>query len=792
MVGAHSPLTLPFTVAVALVASYVVHELLRHGMTARARTTWLVAGGGTLGLGVTSVHFIGMLGYRVRQGTQYLPIAYDLSHIVLAVLVSAAGVVAALAVAGRSPRRHLRPVLAGVVLGAAIAATHFVAMTAMRLAARTTHDPRLTTTACLIAVVGAVAMVLWASRPLDEDGGTVGDWVVAALLGAATIVGTHFTAMAGLQLTPAAAPLRFGGRLVLATDGLAGLVAMASLLLFGLGAIALVLDRQSAERLGQAQRYERLYGEAEAARRAAEESERRFRITADSAPVLIWITRADRSCEYVNRAWLEYTGYAAAYAHDRGFVEAVHPDDRARREALLGEPPREGQSLSLEYRLRCHDGSFGWMLETAAPRTAADGVFAGYIGSCVDITRRKRDEDARTVTLDAARELAGSLDFDATLRHVTDLVVPRLADYCLIYLRDPDGGYRQVAFAHVDPAKRGLLARLGALHRPDIANPESPVGRVVASRQPVLVTAEQGLVPSVSSDPDVRTIHSVLAPHSYMVLPLVAHGELLGTLVLATTGPNRPYAVEEQAAAELIATRAALALDNARLYSDARRAGEEAVRAAGLEARLMRARLEALRAQLNPHFLFNALNTLTMLVRRGANADALRGIVSLSQLLRHALSELATLEAPLRAEVGLVENYLEIEQLRFRDRLRVSLLLAPETLEALVPSLVLQPLVENAIKHGIARRSEAGKVEIVARREEEALILEVRDDGPGFPIGWDAATSGGIGIANTRERLDRLYGGRARFHADNAPGGGAVVRVLIPFRTTPGGRGAVT
>ena len=199
----------------------------------------------------------------------------------------------------------------------------------------------------------------------------------------------------------------------------------------------------------------------------------------------------------------------------------------------------------------------------------------------------------------------------------------------------------------------------------------------------------------------------------------------------------------------------------------------------------MRTRLDALRAQLNPHFLFNALNTIAMLVRRQANQDALHGIVNLSDLLRRSLTTHTALQVPLRAELPLLESYVAIEQLRFRDRLQVRLEIAPDTLDALVPSLLLQPLVENSIKHGVAQRSEAGTIEVRSRREDETLVLEVCDDGPGFAPGWDPASSGGVGLANTRERLERLYGSAPRFEARNRDGSGAVVVVRIPFQTTP-------
>jgi len=177
-----------------------------------------------------------------------------------------------------------------------------------------------------------------------------------------------------------------------------------------------------------------------------------------------------------------------------------------------------------------------------------------------------------------------------------------------------------------------------------------------------------------------------------------------------------------------------------------------------------------------------------MLVRRQANPDALRGIVGLSQLLRQVLDRRDAAEVGLGEELALVEHYLAIEQLRFRDRLEVRVDVAPEVLTARVPSLILQPLVENAVRHGIGSRNEAGWIRVAGRRQADRLRLEVRDNGPGFPSGRATRSGRGLGLANTRERLRGLYGDRQRLELSNGPDGGAVVVVTIPFHTETGGR----
>lgn len=209
-----------------------------------------------------------------------------------------------------------------------------------------------------------------------------------------------------------------------------------------------------------------------------------------------------------------------------------------------------------------------------------------------------------------------------------------------------------------------------------------------------------------------------------------------------------------------------------------RRYRERDVAAAQLQRQLVEAQLQTLKMQLHPHFLFNTLNTIATLVRKQDNDAAVRMLAGLGDLLRHALEQADKQEVPLREELDFIERYLAIEQARFRDRLTVRMQIAPETLTAAVPSLILQPLVENAVRHGIARRAEAGVIEITAAREANRLRLQVRDDGPGLRKDF-AAEDEGVGLRNTRARLARLYGDKHNFALRN--GAGLTVELAIPF-----------
>ncbi len=201
----------------------------------------------------------------------------------------------------------------------------------------------------------------------------------------------------------------------------------------------------------------------------------------------------------------------------------------------------------------------------------------------------------------------------------------------------------------------------------------------------------------------------------------------------------------------------------------------ETIRLRRLEAQLSEARLLALKAQLQPHFLFNALNTVSVLMREDVDA-AEDVLVRLSALLRRTLDSSAKHEVPLREELAVLEAYLEIERVRFADRLAYRIDVAPDAEDTAVPPLILQPLVENAVRHGIARRVSPGRIEIAVTRRGGRVRMSVRDDGPGI----DAGAREGVGLANTRARLEQLYGSRHSFEVTNAPGGGALVAMEIP------------
>ena len=211
---------------------------------------------------------------------------------------------------------------------------------------------------------------------------------------------------------------------------------------------------------------------------------------------------------------------------------------------------------------------------------------------------------------------------------------------------------------------------------------------------------------------------------------------------------------------------------------------EREMLATRLEAQLAQAQLDALRMQLHPHFLFNTLNSIVGLVRDNKNNAAVQMLVGLSDLLRHTLDHAARQEVELREEINFIKLYLSIQEMRFSDRLQLNFDIDPATSKALVPNLILQPLTENALRHGIARRADSGLVGISSAIEDGYLRLTVYDNGAGLPADWQMKGSTGIGLVNTLARLQQLYNDDHRFNIRNREGGGVEAVILMPLRTS--------
>lgn len=220
-----------------------------------------------------------------------------------------------------------------------------------------------------------------------------------------------------------------------------------------------------------------------------------------------------------------------------------------------------------------------------------------------------------------------------------------------------------------------------------------------------------------------------------------------------------------------------------RLLERERLSSQLELRATQLENQLAQAKLSALTMQLHPHFLFNTLNAIVVLVRQHRVEEADEMLTNLSELLRQTLAGWDTQEVPLRREVELINLYLDIQRVRFQDRLTVDTNLSPATLNALVPSLLLQPLVENAIRQGVSKSSAPVRIELKSRLRDSTLELQVCDNGPGLS---EEGSGDGVGLSNTRARLQQLYGERQSLRLAGLAGGGTIATVWLPYHAEKG------
>jgi two-component sensor histidine kinase len=297
-----------------------------------------------------------------------------------------------------------------------------------------------------------------------------------------------------------------------------------------------------------------------------------------------------------------------------------------------------------------------------------------------------------------------------------------------------------------------------------------------------VVLASRPIASSVRKAASVSAL--AVLQYALVIVLLVAAGRVDHFTTPLGASAGRGVALLDEAATLLLLAVAGAVATYATAWHEqlVRRYLVETRERAKAQDQLSEARLQSLRLQLQPHFLFNTLNAITALIGSEPRA-AERMVAGLSELLRASLRSADEQEVPLARELEHLKLYTDIQRTRFGDRLDVLLDVDPTTRGAMVPSLLLQPLVENAIRHGLAPRAIGGQVYVSAARDGEELRLEVRDDGVGAETRGGALSREGVGLANTRERLRRLHGERQRFAYETRPGAGFAVRIALPFRT---------
>jgi PAS domain S-box-containing protein len=472
------------------------------------------------------------------------------------------------------------------------------------------------------------------------------------------------------------------------------------------------------------------------AAQALRESEDRFRTMADNTPALIWTAGTDMGRTYFNQVWLDFVGRALDQELGFGWADHIHPDDY---QHCLGTYRRAFEvraPFEVEYRMHRHDGDYRWMLDQGVPRIAPDGGFVGYIGSCIDITERRRAEERQRFLAEASTILASSLDYRTTLNSVARLVVPRLADWCAVDLVEEPPSITLVALAHVNPAKVEWAKELRTKYPVDL-EAATGVAQVLRSGQAELYPEiPDEMVVAGARDAEHLAIIRAVGFVSAMIVPLAARDQVFGVITLVSAESGRRYGPEDLAFVKELARRAAIAVDNARLFKEAQealRARDQFLAVAAHELRSPLtstkgfAQLLLRRAERSPggdewlaplRTIDNQVNKVVTLVNRLLDVSRIQEHRLQLQIERGDLLAVvreAVADAQLAAEGHRIVLESEArEVIGDWDRTRVG--------------QVLANLLDNAVKYSPS----GSDIVVTVRADDEQAVVSVEDHGSGI------------------------------------------------------------
>jgi PAS domain S-box-containing protein len=579
----------------------------------------------------------------------------------------------------------------------------------------------------------------------------------------------------------------------------------------GLGLVAVSRKFEGARKRLERELYERgrVEGELrEAARsrevalRAMAESESRFETMADRAPVMVWMTGADGLGEWFNRPWLSFTARSLDEELGNGWRRGVHPDDRERCLATYEAAFAQREPFEMEYRLRRGDGEYRWLVERGVSRFASDGSFLGYVGSCLDITDRREVERRHTFLAAASDRLASSLNYESTLADIARLAIPDFADAAIAQHIVP-GEDPQVEVAHVSAEEENVLRELESRYPSWSSGADAP-----PLSESVLVAdvTEAVLEVRAVDEAHLRMLRN-LRIRSFVSLPLKARNRTLGSLTLLTTvGSGRRYTAETLAFSEDLADRAALALDNSRLFREAHRASQQAREANRLKDDFLATLSHELRTPLA------AIVSWTRLLGEGTltPAEAQKGIEVIdrnarlqSRLISDILDISRIVSGKMRLEVQavdpapVVESVLDtLEPAIQAKSIRVEPVLDPAAGPLSADPGRLHQVVWNLLSNAIKFTPPEGRIHVRLERVSTYVEFTVEDSGPGIDPAFlphvfdrfrqaDASSTrrqGGLGLGLAIVRhLVELHGGTVS--ATNLPGrSGAQFSVRLPRR----------
>jgi PAS domain S-box-containing protein len=357
------------SVWIGTAASYAALDLAGRVTAAsgRVRLVWLGGGATAMGIGIWAMHVKGMLAFHLP-----VPVAYHWPTLLASLLVAIFASAVALYVASCQTMGGIKGLIGSVIMGGGIVGLHYIGMSALRLPAITEYSPLLVAVSILLAILFSLIALLMAFDLRKET-----RWTVPRRLGSAIVMGVavsamHYTAMAAARFIPASPP-NLSQALSISPVG-NNAIAIVTLIVLVAALMTSSVDRRA---ITEAQR----------------ESEARFRLVADSAPVMIWMSGTDKLCTYFNKPWLDFTGRSIGRELGNGWAEGVDPEDLQKSLDTYIQSFDRREAFRMEYRLRRHDGEFRWILDIGVPRFNPDRSFAGYIGSCIDVTEQRRAEE---------------------------------------------------------------------------------------------------------------------------------------------------------------------------------------------------------------------------------------------------------------------------------------------------------------------------------------------------------------------------------------------------------------
>lgn len=528
-------------------------------------------------------------------------------------------------------------------------------------------------------------------------------------------------------------------------------------------------------------------------------SEQRYRDLANAMPLIIWTAGSDGAVNYYNQSWFEYTGTTITRTGGWGWPAVVHPDDRQRSLDRWNHSVQSGEPYEIEYRFRRADGRYRWHLGRALPiRDEYDRIVA-WIGTATDIDDKKRAEDALHFLAGAGTLLASSLDYETTLASVIHLVVPRIADWCTIDILEEDGTLRLLALAHVDPEKVQWAQELRQQHP---INPDASVGapNVVRTGQSELypVITDELLI-SVARDTEELNLLRAVGYRSAMVVPLMVRGQVLGVITFVAAESQRYYGPDDLELAEQLARRAAVSIDNARLYREA----QDSLRARQVFLSIASHELKTPLTALMGYASLLQRRTAQNGVLTERDRRALRVIVNQATRLNRLISALLDLSrietGQLSIERQVFDLYAmarhgveEVQPALERHTVSINHLHEPLFVEGdeLRMEQVLQNLLQNAIKYS----PEGGAITVLVQREDDWACLSVTDQGIGIPtealpklfhrfyrapnVEAEHVSGIGIGLFIVKEIVS-LHGGEVA--ATSTEGKGSTFTIRLPL-----------